>query len=143
MSPTRLYSEIGKLLYAIAAADQHITNPEKQQLHAFIQRYLGNVKQLDQFDTPVSYYLEIEFEFLEEELVSPEDAIQSFVDYVEEHYSAIDLKQIEMIREMAWEIANSFKEINQKENKMIKRMEEAFSHIKNKHIQQLTHHENH
>ena len=143
MSPTRLYSEIGKLLYAIAASDQHITNPEKQQLHAFIQRYLGNVKQLDQFGTPVSYYLEIEFEFLEEELVSPEDAIQSFVDYIEEHYSAIDLKQIEMIREMAWEIANSFKKINQKENKMIKRMEEAFSHIKNKHIQQLTHHENH
>ena len=143
MSPTRLYSEIGKLLYAIAASDQHISKPEKHQLHTMIQRSLGNVKQMDQFGTPVSYYLEIEFEFLEEELIAPEDAIQSFVDYIEEHYSAIDLKQIEMIREMAWETADSFKGINQKENKMLQRMEEALSHIKNKHLQQLTHHENH
>jgi uncharacterized tellurite resistance protein B-like protein len=143
MSPTRLFSEIGKLVYSIAAADHKISHKEKEHLKSLVSESLNRIKETDQFGTSVLFYPEIEFEFLEEELVAPEDALQSFVDYLKEHYSAIDLQHVQLIRNLTWETANSFRGINQKEKQMLDKMEEALAYIKNKHIQQLTHHENH
>jgi hypothetical protein len=143
MSPTRLFSEIGKLIYAIAASDHKISHKEKEQLKSLVSESLNKIKETDQFGTSVLFYPEIEFEFLEEELIAPEDALQSFVDYIKEHYSAIDLEHVQLIRKLSWETANSFRGINQKEKQMLDKLEEALAYIKNNHLQQLTHHENH
>jgi hypothetical protein len=142
MNATRLYSEIGKLLYAIASADGTISASEKLKLNELMQKSLLRVKKKDQFGTPIGYYTEIEFEFLEEELIDPELAISSFLDYIEEHYSALGLHEIQLIRELAWETAESFRHINQKENKMLIRMENTFLQIKNKQLKQLKNYEN-
>jgi hypothetical protein len=143
MRTTRLFSEVGKLLYAIAAADRKISDTEKKTLMNLTYRSISKFKERDRFGTPVLFYSEIEFEFLEEELIDPEVAISSFTDYIEEHYSAITLKEIELIREIAWEVACSFKNINKEENRMLNKMETAFHFIKNKHLKQIKDHENH
>ena len=141
MKATRLYSEIGKLLYAIASADGTISVSEKLKLNELMHKSLLRVKKKDQFGTPLGYYPEIEFEILEEELIDPEVAISSFLDYIEEHQSALSLSEIQLIRELAWETASSFRQINQNENKMLLRMEKAFHQIKNKQLQQLKNYE--
>jgi hypothetical protein len=143
MRTIRLYSEVGKLLYAIAASDKKISDAEKRTLLSSTHKALSKIKETDRYGTPVLFYSEIEFAFLEEELVDPEDAIRSFINYIEEHYSAITLKEIELIRELAWEVATSFNNIDQAENKMLNKMETAFLFIKNKHLQQIKNHEDH
>lgn len=143
MRDTRLYSEIGKLLYAVASVDGQISISEKIKMRELMNKSLLRVKKKDQFGTPVGFYPEIEFEFLEEELIDPEDALSSFLDYIEEHHSALGLSEIELIRELAWETAASFRSVNKQENRVLQRMEEVLEDIKNKQLQQLRNHENH
>jgi hypothetical protein len=133
MKAVRFYSEIGKLLYAISVIDHKIELKERQRLRELIREALKKNLVKDQFGTPVANYIEIEFEFLEEQIYDPEDALQSFLDYIEEHYSAITKKDIEMVRKMVWEIADSFRGINIAEQTVIEKMEHAFLLLKNKH----------
>lgn len=141
MKAVQFYSEIGKLLYAVSVIDHKIELKERQRMQELIQETIKKTHANDQFGTPVANYIEIEFEFLEEQIYDAEDALQSFLDYIEEHYSAITKKDIEMVRKMVWEVADSFRGINIAEQTVIEKMEYAFSLIKNKHIELIERHE--
>ncbi|MEY4604785.1 MAG: hypothetical protein RIT43_2077 [Bacteroidota bacterium] len=142
MKAVSFYSEIGKLLYAVTVIDHKIDLRERKRVHELIQDVIKKTHIRDQFGTPVANYIEIEFEFLEEQIYEAEDALQSFLDYIEEHYSAIGKDDIEMIRKLVWETADCVRGINTAEQTVIEKMEHAFSQIKNKHKELLERHEN-
>ena len=87
------YSELGKLLYAVADIDGVITQSEKKVLHEIVRKELVPAeKHKDEFGTDAAYYAEIEFEYLDEEIGDADAAFNSFIDFVEEHHTAFDAK---------------------------------------------------
>src|SRR5690606_13704785 len=75
----QFYSELGKLLYAVADVDGMISQKEKKALQELVRKELVPVeKHTDKFGTDVAFYAEIEFDFLEDSMVEPEEAFESF-----------------------------------------------------------------
>jgi len=130
MRYTQLYSELGKLLYAIADVDKRITKQEKQKLLEIINKELvPNEEHTDEFGSSVAFYPEIEFEFLEDEIIDTESSFQSFLDYIEKHHTAIDKKTREMCLKVAKEIANSFHGTNQKEKDLLDQLKQKLTEL--------------
>ena len=87
------YSEVGKLLYALANADGQVSDEEISQIHQLVLKDLVPLEDSsDEFGTDSAYYVEMEFDFLVENSYDPDVAFDSFISYVEDHYSAFDEK---------------------------------------------------
>jgi hypothetical protein len=84
------YSELGKLLYAIGSSNGNISENEKKTVKDLVRKELvPNEKHTDTFGTDAAYYVEIEFDILEDSLPDVDAAFESFMDFIEEHHSAI------------------------------------------------------
>lgn len=130
MQYTHFYSELGKLLYAIANIDKKISPQEKKKLISLIQNELiESVELKDQFGTPVAYYPEIEFEYLDEEIIDAETAFGSFLDYIENHKTAIDYKMRYIALHFAKELAKSSYGINKKEKALLDRLKKKLEEL--------------
>jgi uncharacterized tellurite resistance protein B-like protein len=124
------YSELGKLLYAVADIDGVITQSEKKVLHEIVRKELvPSEKHKDEFGTDAAYYAEIEFEYLEEEISDADAAFNSFIDFVEEHHTAFNEKMRKICIHVAKEIANAYHKTNKKEKLIIKRLKEQIELI--------------
>jgi len=124
------YSELGKLLYAVADIDGVITQAEKRALHDIVKRELVPAeKHKDEFGTDAAYYAEIEFEYLDEEIGDAEAAFNSFIDFVEEHHTAFDEKMKKICLHVAKEISNAYHKTNKKEKAIIKKLKEKIEKI--------------
>ena len=124
------YSELGKLLYAVADIDGAITQSEKKVLHEIVRKELvPSEKHKDEFGTDAAYYAEIEFEYLEEEIGDADAAFNSFIDFVEEHHTAFNEKMRKVCIHVAKEIANAYHKTNKKEKLIIKRLKEQIELI--------------
>ena len=124
------YSELGKLLYAVADIDRVITQAEKKTLHDIVKRELVPAeKHKDEFGTDAAYYAEIEFEILDEEIGDAETAFNSFIDFVEEHHTAFDENMKKVCLHVAKEIAKAYHKTNKKEKALIKKLKEKIENI--------------
>lgn len=133
MKYNRFYSEVGKLLYSISNIDGKINLNEKLALHAIVENeFITKINEKDQFGTLVGYYPEIEFEFLEEELVDPADALDSFIDYINEHHTALKKNELEICRKVIHQVANSSLGINKKEKLLLNKVDSAIERINEK-----------
>jgi hypothetical protein len=88
-----------------------------------------NEKHTDQFGSSVAFYPEIEFQYLEDEIVDSESSFQSFLDYIEEHHTAIDKKTRQMCLKVANEIANVYRGTNQKEKELLDRLKKKLREL--------------
>ncbi|HYM93772.1 MAG TPA: hypothetical protein VET23_06515 [Chitinophagaceae bacterium] len=124
MSETRrFYKELGNLFYAIAAADKRIGSQEKKKLDDEVQfawRHYDH--SADRFGTDRAFLIEFEFEAMEDEMVSAEDAYQSFEYYFEENKNQIDEQTRKRIFNSARHIAESVRKINVAEHKYLNRL---------------------
>ncbi|MBI4944956.1 MAG: hypothetical protein HY840_00985 [Bacteroidetes bacterium] len=119
------YSELGKLLYAVADIDGVITPAEKKALHEIVRKELVPAeKHKDEFGTDTAYYAEMEFDYLDEEIGDAEAAFNSFIDFVEEHHMAFDEKMKKVCLHVAKEIANAYHKTNKKEKALIEKLKE-------------------
>tara|TARA_R110002050_G_scaffold297339_2_gene458641 strand:+ start:55274 stop:55675 length:402 start_codon:yes stop_codon:yes gene_type:complete len=120
------YSEVGKLLYALAKADGNIATEEVKAIHQLILKDLVPLeKSTDEFGTDSAYYVEMEFDYLNENFAEPEDAFESFIDYVTDHYTAFDSHLKEAIYRVAETLTNSFHETNIKDHYMILKLRDV------------------
>lgn len=127
----RLYSEIGKLLYAVADIDRKVSPKEKTKLLEIVKgELLKSEGEKDEFGTPVGYYPQIEFEILEEEVADAETAFQSFIDYLEEYHKGIEPRIRKLCLKVAKEIADSYYGTNKKEQALIDRLKETLNGLK-------------
>jgi uncharacterized tellurite resistance protein B-like protein len=119
----QFYSELGKLLYAIADADGTINSKEKGRLKEIVKDELVPAEtHKDRFGINAAYYTEIEFEFLEEVREEPEIAFDSFIDFIDTHKTAIDESMLESARYSAEKLAEVFYQINSKEKEMLNKL---------------------
>lgn len=114
------YSEVGKLLYALAKADGNITEEEIKAIHKLVLNDLVPLEDsTDEFGTDSAFYVEMEFDYLNENFYDPDVAFDSFVEYVEEHYTAFDDNLKQAVYRVAETLTNSFHETNIKDHRII------------------------
>ncbi len=130
MNYKNFYSEIGKLLYAMAYIDGTISKQEKNVVLQKIRKELIPMEhRLDEFGTPLPYYIEAEFEFLDEQIIDAEPAFESFMDYIDEHHTAFDQRTLKVCMHLARAVARAFHQTNKKEKALLKRLEKLIAKL--------------
>lgn len=129
------YSELGKLLYAVADIDGVITQEEKKKLQDVIKKELVPVEvNKDEFGTNVAYYSEMEFDILDEEIGDAESAFNSFIDFVDEHHTAFDKNMKNISLHIARELAAAYRGTNKKEKVLVEKLKKKLIEIVNKNL---------
>jgi hypothetical protein len=119
----QFYSEIGKLLYAVAAADGQVQKKEYDKLREIVEKKLVPMEQsTDQFGTDSAYYAEIEFDILMDRGASSAACFKSFCNFVENHRTAFDKNLKAMVSNLAKELALVYRGTNSKEAILIKEL---------------------
>jgi hypothetical protein len=119
----RFYKELGNLFYAIAAIDKTIGPQEKIKLDEEVQfawRHYDHSR--DRFGTDRAFLIEFEFEAMEDQMATSEEAFRSFMDYFNEHKNEIDDLTRKRIFNSAKHIAESVRKINAAEHKYLNRL---------------------
>ena len=126
------YSELGKLLYAIADIDGVITKQERDELHNLISSRLTQREvHTDEFGTNDAWYAEFEFDVAEEQGMASEDAFDSFAYYMKEHRHTLDAPMKDICLLLADKLAGSFRHINHREKMMLQKLKEVLYSVQN------------
>jgi len=120
----RIYEKLGFLFYAIAVADNVVTNAEMDSLKEMVQKiWVPAEDSTDEFGTDAAQYIFISFDYLVNEGVGAETAFVEFEDYYSEHSAAFDKEMKKNILSTAHGIAEAFKGENSKESAILARLE--------------------
>ncbi|MES2621530.1 MAG: hypothetical protein V4615_11830 [Bacteroidota bacterium] len=124
----QFYSELAKLLYAVANVDGKISDQEREELKTIVRKELVPAEHhTDKFGTDAAYYTEIEFDFLEEAMIEPQAAFESYLNFVELHHTAIDSRMREVSLRTAKKIADTYHKTNKKEKDLINALEKKLA----------------
>lgn len=138
------YSELGKLLYAVADIDHVITQKEKKALYDIVKNELvPSERHTDQFNTDVAFYTEMEFDFLDESIADTEAAFNSFIDFVEDHHTAFDERMKKTSLHVVKELAQAYHGTNKKEKVLIDELKEKLNKIEIKKVKKKLHNKIH
>jgi uncharacterized tellurite resistance protein B-like protein len=119
------YAELGKLLYAVADADGIISPREKQQMYDMIRSRLTHREiHTDEFGTNDAWYAMFEFEVAEEQAMDPDEAFQSFSDFLDERGGEMDEDTRVLCLTLADRLAESYRHTNRKEEDLIRKLRE-------------------
>jgi hypothetical protein len=115
-NPRELYRELGNLFYAIAAADKKIRPEEKKTLHdEILYAWKHHENSTDRFGSDRAFLIEFEFETLEDDSVTAENAYQLFETYYQAHEKEFDMACRIKIFNSARHIAECVRKINHEE----------------------------
>ncbi len=116
MEATLFYKELGRLLYAIAAADDHVTPKEVETVKWVVKDLLVPVESgTDHHGTDKAFITEFEFDTLLERTATSEEAYASFTAYMEQHRHHLPEERRELIYNCADSVANAMHGVNAKE----------------------------
>jgi tellurite resistance protein len=117
MDHKRFYKELGKLLYAVAAADGKIHPNEVAKIRQVVREEVVPVESShDQFGTDNAYYAEFEFEMLSDRDFPAADAYHSFTQYLKEYQGKIDAEMKKLCLDAAVKVAEATHGINKSES---------------------------
>lgn len=117
------YQSLGKLFYAIAAADKVVREEEVKALKKIVEEEWLDIEKInDEFGTDTAYQIEIIFDWLDENQPGAEEAFQEFKDYRKEHLNLFDKKIDRLILKTANEIADAFAGKNRAELIMLTKL---------------------
>ena len=126
----RFYSEVGKLLYAIAAVNGLVNRQEYTKLRDIIEKKLVPQEHTtDQFGTDSAFYAEIEFDILLDQLADSTACFNSFCNYVEAHRTAFDAHLKGMTMNLTKELPHVYQGTHAKEAEMIKTLKKRLDSI--------------
>lgn len=124
----QFYAELGKLFYAISAIDNWITEKEKNKIFEIVKNELvPNELKIDRYGTDLAFFTQIEFEFLDEEGSDSLSAFESFIDFIQEHHTALDEDSIRTCIRLSKKISKSYRGTNKKEYELIEKLKVLLS----------------
>lgn len=116
MEAQLFYKELGRLLYAIAAADGKVTAQEIGTLKRIVSGELvPQEASTDHFGTDQAYITEFEFDVLADRDASSEGAFDSFIAYMARHKNDLAPERRELIYRAADAVADAFHGVNKAE----------------------------
>ncbi|MBK9380165.1 MAG: hypothetical protein IPN39_02390 [Chitinophagaceae bacterium] len=125
LNSRRFYKELGNLFYAIAAADKKIRPEERNILHEeILYAWKHHDHSMDRFGSDRAFLIEFEFETMEDEFETAENAFLSFVRFFKENENEIDIANRIKIFNSARHIAESVRKINADELGYLLRLKE-------------------
>lgn len=117
------YQNLGKLFYAIAAADNIVRAEEVATLKELVEKEWLKVDKInDEFGTDTAYQIEIIFDWLDENKPNANDAFNDFKEYRRDHENLFDPEIDKLIWKTADGIAASFGGKNKEEEDMLSRL---------------------
>jgi len=120
MEAQLFYKELGRLLYAIAAADGTVQDKELATLKRIVKEELApNEASTDHFGTDQAYITEFEFEVLAERDAPVDEAFDSFVAYMARHRNDLGEARKSLIYMAADKVATAFHGVGKKEMPLI------------------------
>ena len=129
------YTELGRLLYAVANADDNINKEEKETITKMIQeRMLQHERDQDQFGTNEAWQTQFAFDTAEESSLDPKEALDEFLAYSELHKKDLSDEELQLGISLAEHLADAYRHKNKKENNMLATLR---SHLWNIHRSQL------
>lgn len=112
----RFYQSIGKLFYAVAAADKVIHPKEYDKLLEIIKSdWLDLEDTEDEFGTDAAYQIQFTFDWLKEASPAPYDCFREFEDFKTSHEYVFPEDVKLLIWKTAYEIASAFSKRNKSE----------------------------
>lgn len=122
----RFYKELGNLFYAIAAADNNISQKEKKKLDDEVQFAWKHYDHTtDRFGSDRAFLIEFEFEAMEDISETAENAFMSFESFFAEKEKEIDEFTRKRIFNSARHIAESIRGINHEELRYLVKLKEV------------------
>ena len=116
MEAQLFYKELGRLLYAIAAADGKVSAKEVNTLTKVVSEQLvPQERATDHYGTDQAYITEFEFDVLAERGATSTEAFDSFVAYMERHRYDLHSSKKRTILDAADAVANAFHGVNKAE----------------------------
>ena len=129
MEATLFYKELGRLLYAIAAADGKVTTKEVETLKWVVKDLLVPVESgTDHHGTDQAYITEFEFDTLLDRDVPADDAFTSFAEYMRAHRNNLPPEKRELIYTCADSVANAVHGVNAKELPLLIELHRMLGH---------------
>jgi hypothetical protein len=120
MGNSLFYKELGKLLYAIAAADNNISDAERKTLGKEIsERLLHKEIATDKYGTNKAWETQFAFETADDAGTSSDDAFHEFLSYTKAYKNELSDDEVDICLKLADHIADSYHHINKKENKLL------------------------
>ncbi|MFO8145841.1 MAG: hypothetical protein ACQEWG_03350 [Bacteroidota bacterium] len=119
----KLYQNLGKLFYAIAAADKVVHEEEKNALKNIVKEDWVNVDDFkDDYGTDAAYLIEIIFDWLDENQPSAFSAFNDFRDFKKDNEEFFTPGINKLIWKTADQIASSFSGKNKSELIMLSQL---------------------
>lgn len=106
------YQNLGKLFYAVAAADKIIKEEEINALKEIVKKQWLDI---DDFNSDTAYQIEIVFDWLNVEKLTSKKCFDDFIDFKNEHPSVFTKEVIDLIYKTTRAIASSFSGVNKSE----------------------------
>ncbi|MCM4158706.1 hypothetical protein FHG64_03650 [Antarcticibacterium flavum] len=117
------YQNLGKLFYAIAAADKVVRAEEVAALKEIVEKEWLKIDEInDEFGTDTAYQIEIIFDWLDENQPDAEEAFNDFKEYRRDHQNFFDPDIDKLIWKTADTIAASFAGKNKAEVIMLSKL---------------------
>lgn len=123
----KFYSALGKLLYAVAAADGTVTADEEELVRGLVRKELAPAeKHTDEFGSNAAYYAELEFDYLESEGAGAEEAFEAFLDFIDKYYALFDAVMVTRCVRVADKLDAAYSRGSDEEKKLLGRIREEF-----------------
>jgi len=115
MSTELFYTALGKLLYAVALADDTISKKEKTTLSNLIsERLLQKEKETDRFGTNNAWITQFSFETSEAMSLKEEEAFENFLEFTHEYRNELTEDELNLCLKLAEHLADAYRHINNK-----------------------------
>lgn len=119
----KLYQNLGKLFYAVAASDKVVREEERDTLKNIVKKDWVDVDDFkDEYGSDAAYLIEIIFDWLDENEPSAFSAFKDFKDFKKDHEEFFTPGINKLIWKTADQIASSFSGKNKSELIMLSQL---------------------
>ncbi len=109
------YKELGKLVYAVAAADGVVQPEEKDKLHQFVLKEMANHEPtVDSSGMNQAFYVDFEFDDTEEKHPAANEIIRSYTRFVHSNFEPKDEELIMNSIKLLEAVALAYSKKNEK-----------------------------